>query len=92
MKKAAHGGKQSCQYVESGGVMHRWSGDGGCHSGAGREQTVCANIKRARVLQLLLPKWCQIEYFPWLRNPILMALKPMAQFALTYLVQSLSLR
>lgn len=36
--------------------MHRWSGDGGWHSGAGREQTVCANIKCARVLQLLLPK------------------------------------
>lgn len=49
-------GKQSCQYVESGGEMHRWNGDGGWHSGAGREQTVCANIKCARVLQLLLPK------------------------------------
>lgn len=56
MKKAAHGGETELLSVESGGVMHRWSGDGGCHSGAGREQTVCANIKRARVLQLLLPK------------------------------------
>lgn len=49
-------GKQKCQYVESGGEMHRWSGDGGWHSGAGREQTVCASITRARVPQLLLPK------------------------------------
>lgn len=72
--------------------MHRWSGDGGWHSGADREQTVCANINRARVLHLLLPQCCQIEYFPWLRNEILMGLKPMAQLTLTYLVQSLCLR
>lgn len=78
--------------------MHRcvsdikYNRDGGWHVGAGREQIVCASIKHTHVLQLLLPKLCQTQFFLWLRNEILMGLKSMAQFTLTSLVQLLCLR